>query len=367
MDEFKRIRYWTEGGRTPEREEELGVIVGIGDDAAIVDWRRASAEWSGGQRLIMTVDTMVETVHFNEKTMRDEDVGYKALAACVSDIAAMGGRPLHALVAVSQPPSYSPERMRRVYDGLHDCAKRYGIAIVGGDTTASPQHMVISVTLTGCVEEGGELLRSGAKAGDAIFVTGEAGMSAAGLQLLQEGLRGKKSNEDLMASYEELVAAHRRPKPSLKAAELLRALACCHALNDVSDGLASEAWEIAEASGVRMIVREGMLPINEDVSRYASASNVDPLEWILYGGEDYMLIGTMAASKLEEARLLFLAEGVPFYCIGFVEEGEPSVELLREDVEGDGQLSVQAPQFAEVSIADLGTIQLKRGYNHFER
>lgn len=183
LDEFASIHHWTAGRQSGHWQQQRGVIIGIGDDAAVVDLC-AAASIAGPQRLLLTVDTMVETVHFNESTMRDEDVGYKALAANISDIVAMGGIPLHALVSVSVPPTYNPERMRRLYDGLYACAERYGVAVVGGDTTSSPQHLVVAVTVTGTVEAGRELCRSGAKPGDAVFVTGAVGMAAAGLHLL---------------------------------------------------------------------------------------------------------------------------------------------------------------------------------------
>lgn len=358
LDEFVSIRHWTNRRQDDSWQRMRGVTKGIGDDAASVDLEAASDGISGGKRLLLAVDTMVETVHFADCTMRDEDVGFKALAATISDIAAMGGVPLHALVSVSMPKRYGADRMKRVYDGLYACAARYGIAVVGGDTTSSPEHMVISVTLTGTVEAGEELLRSGAKPGDAIFVTGPVGMSAAGLHLLQAA--GGRP-DSLLAddpSLEVLLTAHQRPVPSVLAGRLLLRSGACRSLNDISDGLASEAWELAEASGLRLVLEQRLLPKSGSMCAYAAQAGVDPLEWMLYGGEDYVLVGTVARPSVESVKAAFKDHGLPFYVIGETEEGEPGVELLPESKRWDGKKEAAAMAISRLPLA-------KRGYNHF--
>jgi thiamine-monophosphate kinase len=334
-------------------------VMGIGDDTAVVDPASAVVGIAGPKRMLLAVDTMVETVHFKQSTMRDEDVGYKALAANISDITAMGGVPLHALVSVSVPPSYTPERMRRVYDGLYECAERYGVAIVGGDTTSAPEHLVVAVTVVGTVEAGRELYRSGAKPGDAVFVTGAVGKSAAGLHaLLAEEERAVLYPADFSAGREGLlVQAHQRPNPSVRAGRLLLEHGSCRSLNDVSDGLASEAWEIAEASGLRLVLQEKLLPKSGSMAAYASSVGIDPLEWMLYGGEDYVLLGTIASEHTEAMRAAFHHEGIPFFIIGETEMGEPAVELIRHD---------QAVEQKELpSHLEKRVLLKKRGYNHF--
>lgn len=364
MDEFERIQHWTAAGQSAEWQRQRGVIAGIGDDAAVVDPVAAKDDVVEPKRLLLAVDTMVETVHFNDTTMRDEDVGYKALAANISDIAAMGGVPLHALVSVSVPPSYNSERMRRLYEGLYACAERYGVAIVGGDTTSSPMHLVVAVTVIGTVEAGLELMRTGAKPGDAVFVTGAVGMAAAGLHvLLAQGAKAEHAVELFEARDGEegarlapLIQAHQRPTPSVRAGRLLLKRGTCNALNDVSDGLASEAWEIAEASGLKMILNEHLLPKSGSMSAYAAKVGIDPLEWMLGGGEDYVLLGTMAAADAEAMRLVFRQEGLPFFIIGETEAGKPDVELIRFN---DTQLNNGKQQEKRVKVE-------KRGYNHFK-
>ncbi|SFF29388.1 thiamine-monophosphate kinase [Paenibacillus catalpae] len=348
MDEFASIRHWTSGRQSESWQRERGVRLGIGDDAALIDPAAPIAGVGSPYEYIMAMDTMVETVHFNEVTMSYEDIGYKALAANVSDIAAMGGVPLQALISVSVPRQLGPEPMRRLYDGLYACAEQYGVAIIGGDTTSSPQHLVVAVTVTGAVEAGQALRRSGARPGDAVVLTGPVGMSAAGLHFL---LAQRERGADALAGERvgQLVQAHRRPSPSVRAGRLLLARGTCHSLNDVSDGLASEAWEIAEASGLVVTLKEQQLPRSGSMAAYAGAAGIDPLEWMLYGGEDYVLLGTIEQNDAEAAQAAFHKEGLPFYIIGETSAGDPAVELLRSTDRGD-----------------LRQPLAKRGYNHFE-
>ncbi|WP_246608497.1 thiamine-phosphate kinase [Paenibacillus agaridevorans] len=391
MDEFASITHWTGRRQSAEWQRARGVSLGIGDDAAAVDVTGASDGILGAKHMVLAVDTMVESVHFSSETMRDEDVGYKALAANVSDIAAMGGVPLHALVSVAVPKSYGPERMRRLYDGLYECAERYGVAVIGGDTTSSPDRLVISVTLTGTVEAGREVRRSGAKPGEAVFLTGAVGLSAAGLHLLlaeaggggaagsakqrlqagdvEAGHVAPRAEAEHVVPHAEagyleliqgqgretgqsraaLVAAHQRPSPSVRAGRLLLEHGCS-SLNDVSDGVASEAWEIAEASGLLLVLRESRLPLNDALKEYGVDASLNPLEWMLYGGEDYVLLGTIAKDKLEVVREVFREEGLPFFEIGETLEGPVGVELVGE--------SAQSGDERNIPVA-------KRGYNHF--
>ncbi|MFD0588880.1 thiamine-phosphate kinase [Paenibacillus sp. GCM10027627] len=366
MDEFARIRHWTAGRQSLDLLRTRGVDYGIGDDAAVLDIAAAADGISGEKRLLVAMDTMVESVHFAEVTMRDDDIGYKALAANVSDIAAMGGVPLAAFVSVSVPQSYSADRMRKVYDGLYSCAERYSIAVAGGDTTSSPGPLVISVTLTGTVEAGKELLRSGARPGDAVFLTGPIGLSGAGLHFLQaktanSGVVDDAENE----AYRSMIAAHRTPRPSVAAGRLLLQSGACTSLNDVSDGLASEAWEIAEASGLRLVLSEGLLPKSGSLSAYASIARKDPLEWMLYGGEDYVLLGTIASQALEVIKAAFSERGLPFYVIGKTEDGEPDVQLERLSENWSGGGSVDRKELNWANGATNRISLQKRGYNHF--
>jgi len=355
VDEFARISYWTDNRASSEEEKRRGVIIGIGDDAAIIDITSANEGIAGDKQLVTAVDTMVELIHFNEQTMQDEDVGYKSVAACVSDIAAMGGVPLYALISVSMPSTYSEQRIRKLYDGIYECADRYKLSVIGGDTTSAPEHLVVSVTVIGTVEAGAALLRSGAKAGQALFVTGYLGQSAAGLHAMLSGYLNKNVSQH--DDFYSLANAHQRPSPSVAAGRILlhsqrsstdRLRA--GALNDISDGLASEAWEIAEASGVRIVIEEDKLKLSNDLQTYAARRQLDPLQWILYGGEDYKLVGTLDTELLESVGKSFEQAGLSFHIIGYVEDGAPEAVLLRSS---KGQAAQDKVKLA------------KRGFNHF--
>ena len=330
-DEFALIRAWTEGRQSAEFLSSRGVVAGIGDDTAVVALPGGNTEW------LLTVDAMAEGVHFRTETMGDADVGYKAMASCISDIAAMGGRPLHALVTVCVPPSWPPARTQALYDGLYACADRYGVAVIGGDTTASRADLVISVTVTGQVRAGKALLRSGASPGQRVFLTGPIGLAAAGLYGLL--------HPEAPRPPDSLVRAHRRPEPHVRAGLLLSERGFGRALNDISDGLASEAWEIAEASGVGIVLRQDDLPVAGDLAAYARRCGRTPLDWMLYGGEDYALVGTVRAGHAERLKRTFAQAGLAFHPIGEVNDGRHDVVLIAPD----GAVSVLP----------------KKGYNHF--
>lgn len=346
MDEFALIRLLN-GPRARARASEAmssaaGVTVGIGDDAAVV-------QTAAGAELVMTCDTMVETVHFTPATMRYSDIGYKAMASNISDIAAMGAVPRWALAALSVPRTMPVAALQELYDGLYECAEKYGVAVIGGDTTSSPAGLTITVTLAGEVAEGRALLRSAARPGDAVFVTGPLGGSAAGLRYLLERGEADDGIGEIPPEAEAIVRFHRRPEPRVEAGRVLADSGLCGALNDISDGLASEAWEIAEASGVCVVLDRSRIPIAAETAAYAASVGGDPIDWALYGGEDYELVGTVPASQAASLGERFEAAGLKLWIVGEVRsatgEGGAAVKMVLED----------------------GTVEpiLKKGFNHF--
>jgi thiamine-monophosphate kinase len=228
----------------------------IGDDAAVV------VPPVGG--MLLAADLVVAGVHGDLALVGLDDLGWKAVAVNVSDIAAMGGRPTHALVSVAGPPDLD---LVKLYEGVRAAAAEYDCPVVGGDLS-SCKELVISVAVTGEAGERPPVLRGGALPGDALFVTGPLGASAAGLRLLQEG-RGRESPE--------LVEAHRRPVARVAEGRAARA-AGATAMVDVSDGLAADVRHLAEASGVGIVL--------DHVPVAAGAT----LEEALGGGEDYELV-----------------------------------------------------------------------------
>ncbi|MEK8128118.1 thiamine-phosphate kinase [Paenibacillus filicis] len=350
VDEFSLIRLLTGGKQTTAFQREGGVVTGIGDDAAVVNV-------NSGTQWILTCDTMTEEVHFKQVTMRDRDVGFKAMGSAVSDIAAMGGQPRFALIALCAPKGTDMERVKAMYDGLYACASRYGVVIVGGDTTSTTGGITISVTVIGEAPAGKALLRSTATEGDAVFVTGYLGRSAAGLEWLlqrnipsglweeEEGAAEEMASLEGIGAYPLLVEAHCRPLPQIEAGLALSESGVCHALNDVSDGLSSEAWEIVEASAIGIDLMEDLIPIADDVHAYAISQGRSPLDYVLNGGEDYQLLGTVPAEHAPAVQARLGELGIAFHKIGRVNSAHREVRLIRN--------------------AGESVVLDKKGYNHF--
>jgi thiamine-monophosphate kinase len=343
LDEFGLIRLLTSGRGSTSGQPADGVSVGIGDDAAVLDGRN-------GYQWVASCDTMVQDVHFKPETMTYYAIGFKAMASNISDMAAMGAMPRFALVALSVPKAVPEQDLQELYDGLYDCAGRYGVAIVGGDTTGSPVSLTVTVTVLGEVEAGRALLRSSARPGDVLFITGELGMSAAGLDYLLK--RGRSAGDlseltDDDAAVRALIEAHQRPLPQVQAGRLLVESGLGRALNDISDGLASEVWELAEASCCRIELDESAIPFAQELVVYAGRVGTESLQWILYGGEDYHLAGTVPEQDAQRLEELFREKGLSFYPIGRVQAGDkPEVTLKKRDG----------------TVVPLG----KKGYNHFQ-
>lgn len=339
LDEFGLIRLLT-AGRAQADGGRQGVAVGIGDDAAVLNGR-AGFQW------VVSCDTMVQDVHFKPETMTYAAIGFKAMASNISDMAAMGAEPRFAVVALTIPREVPEQALQELYDGMYACAGRYNVAVVGGDTTGTPAGLTVTITVLGEVETGRALLRSSAKPGDTVFLTGPVGLSAAGLDLLLKRGRSAGDLSDVGPDELPLVHAHQRPLPQVEAGRLLGTSGLGRALNDISDGLASEAWELAEASGCGIVLEEAQLPVPPELAAYASRTGADPLDWMLYGGEDYQLVGTVAAGEAERLAQLFAEAGLGFHPVGTASDtgGRPGVTLCRKDG----------------SALPVG----KKGYNHF--
>jgi thiamine-monophosphate kinase len=250
------------------------VRFGPGDDAAVVDADPVA---------VTSVDTVVEGVHFDLHTHDHADVGHKALATALADLAAMGARPGEAYVALTVPGSTEPDAALALVEAMAALARRHDVTIAGGDVTAGPV-LVASVTVTGWADDAGALAyRGDAAAGEVVGVTGSLGGSAAGLLLL----RGEGAELDA-PTREALLARHRRPEPRLA---LGRALAGgASAMIDLSDGVATDAAHVARRSGAAIEVELGRLPLDAGVAAVARAAGRDPAELAATGGEDFELL-----------------------------------------------------------------------------
>lgn len=296
------------------------VLVGIGDDAAAIAWP--------GGTLLLTTDTLIEDVHFRLRTTPLRALGQKALAVNLSDIAAMGGEPRFALLALALPPTASVADVDELYAGLCDMADRHGVALVGGDTCTDPDRLVLTLTVAGRVD-GAPVRRSGARAGDVILVTGTLGAAAGGLSLLDREPGGATPPvPDAVAA--PLLAAHRTPIPRVAEGRAARA-AGATAMIDLSDGLATDLGHIAEESGVGAQVRLAALPVAEATRRAAGLLGESAWSWAVSGGEDYELCLTARADQATEVAARIMAEtGTPVTPIGDVRPAADGVRFVDE-------------------------------------
>lgn len=263
------------------------VRIGIGDDAAVL-------LSSGKEDVLFASDMLVEDVHFTRKQTPAQWVGWKALACNVSDIAAMGGLPRWAVVSLGLPLSTSVKWVDGLYQGLMRCAKRYGVAVVGGDTVRAPK-LVVDVAIVGAVPAGRAILRSGARVGDQVFVTGHLGGSL-------------------------VSGRHATFVPRLAQAQWLAQHRAAHAMIDLSDGLASDVWQLARASHVTVRVEAARIPVSKAGRTLRHA---------LMDGEDFELL--CAVPKAFAARIPSMIQRVPVTRIGEVVSRRVGVELVRRD------------------------------------
>lgn len=256
-------------------------IVGIGDDAAVLPT-------SGTTSFLITVDMLIEGVHFDLRTATGSRVGYKAMAVNLSDIAAMAGRPTYAVVAIAIPKGCDESLPTEILQGLYRAADTFGVSIVGGDTNATSGPLTISVTLLGESSGRGPVLRSGGVAGDRLLVTGQLGGSLAGHHL------------DFIPRVNEAIALHARYQ--------------LHAMLDLSDGLASDVRHLTRESNVGARIDARRIPIQLG----PFADDRSPIDHALYDGEDFELL--FAVPEEDARRLLsdqpFLSDGVSVTEIG---------------------------------------------------
>lgn len=288
MTEFELIARLTHSLPTND-----SVVIGAGDDCAVLE---------GGdpqRQLLFKTDAVVEGIHFTSETP-PEKIGRKALARCLSDIAAMGGTPQAALVTIALPKKFSPEFVENIYKGLNSLATQHGVAIVGGETTTNPERMLLSISLTGFVPRNKAVLRSGAKVGDAIFVSGELGGSLAGKHLEFE--------------------------PRLAEARWLAENFSVHALMDLSDGLAGDLPHILRASGVGAELLKSAVPISRAAKATSRKGDAAKPTFVaaLTDGEDFELLFTVASKTavpvLDAWKKQF--PKVKLSCIGKIIAGE---------------------------------------------
>ena len=265
------------------------LLVGIGDDAAIVEPERNRVE-------VLTVDAIVEGVHFDRAFVPPDAIGHRALAVNLSDLAAMGATPRLALLSMALPATLPLADFEAIAAGFAALAVAHRLHVVGGNLTRSPGPLMIDVTLVGTVKRRQGLTRAGAKPGDDLYVSGSIGSAAAGLRFLRDRVsqqsqaQSQCSGETTATGDSRLTQKYLRPEPRIRLGVLLARNRAASACVDLSDGLADGAQRIAEASGVGVTLDAGALPIDPEARRFFEAQGLDPVEESMAAGDDYELL-----------------------------------------------------------------------------
>jgi thiamine-monophosphate kinase len=283
------------------------VITGIGDDCAVL---RPGL----GSDLLVTTDFSLEAVHFRREWHPAESVGHRCLARGLSDIAAMGGEPVAAFLSLALPRDLEQAWVREFMRGLLRLAKKYGVVLAGGDTAESPGGILADIVVIGSVPKGKAVMRSGVRAGDRIYVTGELGGSAAAIAQMRAGRDGNSRN----------YPRHFCPEPRVGVGRVLREKGWAMAMIDLSDGLSTDLAHICEESGVGAEIELERIPR----ARVGKPARKVDLGLALHGGEDYELLFTAPAGRRVPLRI----GGVAVTCIGRMVRG--SARVMARDAEG---------------------------------
>jgi thiamine-monophosphate kinase len=320
--------------RRMEGRYPLEVVLGIGDDCAVLQ-PHEGMEW------VITTDTQVEDVHFRRAWLTPYQIGWRAMAVNLSDIAAMGAQPFGALAALTLPTATAAEFFDQLLEGLCDLGLRFTCPLIGGNLARDPAHLSLTLTVLGRVPRGQAVLRRGARAGDEIWVSGRLGGAAAGLRSFLQTI----PLADAICT--PLRQRYAQPRPRVHEAMFLRASAHLTSLIDLSDGLAGDLGHLCKESGIGAQLIAEAVPLQSGVREVAAALGEDPLEFALRGGEDFELCCTVAPGALtpvlDEFRTQF---GIDLTCVG-VMTSEPALSL----VQADGSQTPLSPQ----------------GFDHFHR
>lgn len=299
--------------------DEPGVPLGVGDDAAVVEVEDVPVAF--------TIDAMIDGVHFDLAISSLADVGWKALAANVSDLAAVGARTAAAVVALERPLTLGEDDALDLQRGLRAAAERWSARLVGGDIVSGPT-LAVTVAAMGPLATGAILRRSGARPGDAVVVAGPLGEAAAGLALRRSGAL------EVLDRHPGLLAAHRRP---LALPEVGAALASAgaHSCIDVSDGLGQDLGHVAAASHVQVVLEAEKLPVTSGVAEAAARLGLDPLDLVCGGGDDLALVATLDPADLPMLAERLDALPVAWCQVGQVATGEGVVLALPDGTQRD--------------------------------
>ena len=320
LGEFGLIKHLTKDLKTHHSSTQKG----IGDDAAVLNF--------DSKRTLVTTDLLLEGIHFNLEYVPLKHLGYKAAVVNFSDIYAMNGQPTQITVSLGVSKRFSVEDLEELYGGIRLACERYGVDIVGGDTSASMTGLTISITCLGTVYESDIVYRNGAKEHDLICVTGNLGTAYMGLQLLERERQVMEANENATPEFEgREYLLERQLKPEARKdiiQKLHEAGIKPTAMIDVSDGLSSELMHICTQSNVGCAIYEDKLPIDYQAAALAEEMNLNIVTCALNGGEDYELLFTCSIDDYEK---LIPLEDV--YLIGHITKAEHGINLIGRNGE----------------------------------
>jgi thiamine-monophosphate kinase len=333
LDFIKHVRRLTSsinsaaGARsdTSTTQDVSSLSVGIGDDAAVIHNRP-------GIDTVITTDLLVEGVDFHREATPPRLLGQKALAVSLSDIAAMGARPKWALLSLGLPSDvWESGFIDQFYEGFFALANHYGVTLVGGDISRTPERIVIDSIVLGEVRRGQAVSRAGANVGDLIFVTGALGGAAAGLRLVESGARlhSPDTHEAEADSIDALLLRQLCPEPRVGWGTVLSEERLATAMIDISDGLSSDLGHLCSESGVGALIESSHLPLDPHVIDLCGRRALDPLLLALHGGEDFELLFTVRLQDL--SRLPKKVDGVPATHVGAITKDNGRVRIAESN------------------------------------
>jgi thiamine-monophosphate kinase len=297
------------------------LVAGIGDDAAVF---RSSAN----KETVISADLLVEDIDFRRTTTPPYLLGHKALAVSLSDIAAMGSRPLWSMISIGVPEDlWQTDFVDRLYDGLLDLANRYGVQLIGGDTSRTNERVVIDSIVAGECSQGMAVMRSGAQPGDQIFVTGSLGAAAAGLRLIERGAHLAEQNlaDEDSQKLDHILLRQLRPEPRVGWGIVLGEERLATSMIDLSDGLSSDLNRLCTASNAGALIDAALLPVDERVTELCGRRALDPLQLALHGGEDFELLFTVKPK--DAPRLPRRVDGVDIKRIGEITAASEGIKI----------------------------------------
>ncbi len=307
-------------------DENPSLLYGIGDDCAVT--RKDDTDV-----LLYSIDTLVESVHFDPGFHPPELLGKKAVSVNVSDIAAMGGTPEFLLFSLGLPVGFEEKWVLRLSDGVAEACRQYGCTLIGGDTVASPGGVSMSLCVIGEMKANQVLYRHGAQEEDIIYVSGLLGRAAAGFDLF----RNDKGGLDRFA---DLYQAHLDPKARVELGKRLAASGIVHAMMDLSDGLATDLAHICKQSNLGAVVYQNQLPHDPILVEAADLLNQKDLPWMISGGEDYELLFTVAPHATKKLQEVVAKTGDLLYPVGTMITGK-GVTLIENDLHQRREVPVE--------------------------